>query len=147
MSKVMIKISAKQTINGEDDGMEFITEGEYSFAPERSTLSYTESAITGMEGTETTFSIEQDTVTLTREGSVTSQMLFRRGAKHVFLYTTPYGATTLGVTTKRLDIDAKASGGRMDIDYALDADNIKLGDNSFTIEFSESSKANRKEMI
>ncbi len=138
MSKVMITISAKQTINGEDDGMEFITEGEYEFSPAGSALTYMESAITGMDGTKTTFSIEPDTVTLTREGSVTSQMLFRRGAKHVFLYTTPYGATTLGVATKRLDIDVNADGGRMDIDYALDADNVKLGDNSFTITFSKS---------
>jgi uncharacterized beta-barrel protein YwiB (DUF1934 family) len=132
----MIKIAAKQTINGEDDGMEFITEGEYEFSPERSLLTYMESAITGMDGTKTTFSIEPDTVTLTREGSVTSQMLFRRGAKHVFLYTTPYGATTLGVTTKRLDISVNGDSGHMDIDYALDADNVKLGDNSFSIDFS-----------
>ncbi|MDD6188099.1 MAG: DUF1934 domain-containing protein [Clostridiales bacterium] len=134
MKKVMISIIGKQENEGEQDSVELVTEGEYEYSPENSTLVYQESSITGMEGTVTTFNIEPGTVTLTREGTVTSQMLFRKGEKHVFLYSTPYGANTMGISTRRLSVSIDENGGHMEISYALDVDNIKISDNEFIID-------------
>ena len=137
MKKVMISITSTQDVGGEVNSVELMTEGEYSYSPEKSELIYQESSITGMEGTTTTFTVEPDTVILTREGTVTSQMLFRRGEKHLFLYETPYGNATMGIYTRRLERDIEEGRGHVEIEYTLDVDNINIGVNQSIIDFKE----------
>ena len=133
--KVMISILGKQEANGEENSVELVTEGEYEYGEALSTLRYEESALTGMEGTVTTFAIEPGVVTMSREGSFTSQMLFQKDRKHLFLYSTPYGSQSLGIRTRRLQLDLGAETGRMEIHYDLDVDNHPLSRNEFLIEF------------
>ena len=133
----MISITSNQEVGGEVSTVELMTEGEYEFSPEKSELIYQESSITGMDGTTTTFTVEPDTVILTRVGTVTSQMLFRRGEKHMFLYQTPYGSATMGIYTRRLDADIDENRGHVEIEYALDVDNINIGINESIIDFKE----------
>ena len=64
-------------------------------------------------------------------------MLFRRGEKHLFLYETPYGNATMGIYTRRLDADIDESRGHVEIEYALDVDNINIGINESIIDFKE----------
>ena len=135
MKKVMISIAGKQINDGDEEKIELVTEGEYEYGPEVSTLTYQESSLTGMEGTTTTFQIEPSVVTLSREGTVTSQMLFQRGRKHLFLYSTPYGANTMGISTRRLTVRLDENGGHLEIVYELDVDNYRIGSNEFTIDF------------
>ena len=71
------------------ESVELVTDGRYEYGRESSYFTYRESELTGMEGTVTTFRMEDGLVTLTREGAVNSQMLFQKGRKHVFLYDTP----------------------------------------------------------
>ncbi len=137
MKKVMISIVSKQDVGGEVSTVELMTEGEYVYGPEKSDLIYQESSITGMEGTTTTFTVEPDTVILTREGTVTSQMLFRKGEKHLFLYQTPYGTATMGIYTRRLEADIDESRGHVEVEYALDVDNVSIGINESIIDFKE----------
>ena len=70
-------------------------------------------------------------------GTVTSQMLFRRGEKHLFLYQTPYGTATLGILTRRLSCDIDGSRGHIEIEYGLDMDNLSIGNNESIIDFKE----------
>ena len=137
MKKVMISITSNQEVGGEVSTVELMPEGEYEFSPEKSELIYQESSITGMDGTTTTYTVEPDTVILTRVGTVTSQMLFRRGEKHMFLYQTPYGSATMGIYTRRLDADIDENHGHVEIEYALDVDNINIGINESIIDFKE----------
>ena len=137
MKKVMISITSTQDVGGEVNSVELMTEGSYSYSPAKSELIYEESSITGMEGTTTTFTVEPDTVILTREGTVTSQMLFRRGEKHLFLYETPYGNATMGIYTRRLEQDIEEGRGHVEIEYTLDVDNISIGVNQSIIDFKE----------
>lgn len=137
MKKVMISITSTQDVGGDVNSVELMTEGEYSYNPEKSELIYQESSITGMEGTTTTFTVEPDTVILTREGTVTSQMLFRRGEKHLFLYETPYGNATMGIYTRKLEHNVEDGKGHVEIEYTLDVDNISIGVNQSIIDFKE----------
>lgn len=137
MKKVMISIVSKQDVGGEVSTVELMTEGEYEYSPEKAELIYQESSITGMDGTTTTFTVEPDTVILTRVGTVTSQMLFRHGEKHLFLYQTPYGSATMGIYTRRLNADIDESRGHVAIEYALDVDNVNIGINESIIDFKE----------
>ena len=119
------------------ESVELVTDGRYEYGRDASWFTYQESEITGMEGTVTTFRVEDGLVTLTREGSVNSQMLFQKGRKHVFLYDTPFGAMTMGVDTQQLRTETDEHGGQLDIVYSVDVDNVLLGKNTFRIDWKE----------
>ena len=103
------------------------------------TLTYQESQLTGLEGTLTTFQIEPDRVTLLRVGEVNSQMVFEEGRRHLSMYDTPYGALSIGVNTRRMRSDLSASGGSIEIDYAIEIDHAVAGQNLFRIQVRERS--------
>ena len=104
--------------------MELVTQGVLEAGEGDLTLSYRESELTGLEGTTTTFRIGKDRITLTREGTLNSEMVFQEGEKHVSLYETPYGGLTLGVKTRkaRSGLSLSPVGGDLEIAYALDVD-------------------------
>lgn len=144
MKDVLISIRGTQHPRSTDPNadtspvsVELVTGGSYEFLENGSWFTYQESELTGMDGTKTTFTMEKDFVTMTRVGAVNSQMRFQPGQKHVFLYDTPFGAMTMGVDTQRLKAEADEHGGKMDIVYAVDVDNVPIGKNTFHIDWKE----------
>ncbi len=138
MKDVLISIKGKNRPDGgETDAVELVTGGSYNFSQGETVFQYEESALTGLEGTTTTFQIRPGVVTMTRAGNVRSQMVFQPGRKHVFLYETPYGAATMGVDTRQLQVSLGESGGDIHIAYTLDMDSIPVSRNSFDISIKE----------
>ena len=135
---VIISIRGVQsTAPGEEDVMELVTQGLLGGEEDELILSYRESELTGLEGTTTTFRIARDKITLTREGTLNSEMVFQEGKDHVSLYQTPYGGLTLGVKTWKARSDLSPTGGEFEIHYALDVENEWIGENSFFIQVRE----------
>ena len=95
------------------------------------TISYQESELTGLEGTTTTFEVRGPQVILSRTGSVNSQMVFEEGRRHLSMYETPYGALSIGVNTRRMRSTVGEAGGELEIDYAIEIDNLVAGQNLF----------------
>jgi len=141
MKDVLISIKGIQdtgiTPDPENDAVELVTRGTYQHSEAETIFSYMESEMTGMEGTRTTFRITPDIVTLLREGTTNSQMVFQPGKKHVMLYNTEHGSLSFGVSTKRLTSGMDYSGGDMRIDYILDMDSVVVSKNSFVINVRE----------
>lgn len=136
--EVMITINSSQTIDGsESQGAELITQGTYSFTEGLIRFSYQESELTGMEGTKTDFLVGREEIVLSREGTVTARMVFRRGKKHLFLYETPYGALTLGLDTHRIQSSLGEHGGGLEIEYDLDFERAHISRNKFKINVRE----------
>ncbi len=118
--EVIISIKGMQKYeNAEPDTIELVTGGRLERDGESFTLSYQESAVTGMDGTLTTFQIEPERVTLLRVGEYTSQMVFQEGRRHMSMYNTPYGTLSIGVNTRHLTAQVGESGGDIEIDYAI----------------------------
>ena len=135
---VIISIRGVQsTAPGEEDVMELVTQGVLQGDEGDFTLTYRESELTGLEGTTTTFRIGKDRITLKREGTLNSEMVFQEGMEHVSLYETPYGGLTLGVKTRKARSDLSRTGGDLEIRYALEVDNERIGENSFYIQVRE----------
>jgi uncharacterized beta-barrel protein YwiB (DUF1934 family) len=137
MKDVIISIIGTQRMEDGTESIELVTDGKYSFDDDKSVLTYMESEITGMNGTKTTFEVGKNLITMIREGTVNSQMIFEKGKKHVFLYETPFGAATLGVNTHRIKSGLGEHGGDMELEYAVDVDNMQLGTNAFRINVKE----------
>lgn len=139
---VIISIRGVQTTApGEEDVMELVTQGILGGDESELTLTYRESELTGLEGTTTTFRIARDKITLTREGTLNSEMVFQEGMNHVSLYETPYGGLTLGVKTRKARSGLSPAGGDLEIAYALDVDDQRIGENSFFIQVREPDEA------
>ena len=130
---VIISIKGRQ-YNGENgpEEMELVTPGSLIRDGQgRYTISYEESELTGLEGTTTVLRIEGGRVTLLREGSVNSQMVFEEGCRHLSMYETPYGSLSVGINTKRMKNTVGENGGDLEIDYAVEIDNLLAGQNLF----------------
>ncbi|HHU06312.1 MAG TPA: DUF1934 domain-containing protein [Clostridiales bacterium] len=134
---VIISIKGIQSNDGDKDIYELVTDGTYTFSDSACEFTYMESELTGLEGTKTTFKVDNEKVLLTREGSLNSQMMFEKGKKHFFLYETPYGSATMGVKTHKLKTGLGESGGDIELAYAVDVDSVPLGKNEFKISIRE----------
>ena len=130
---VIISIKGSQLYEGQDpDVTELVTAGTLRREQEGYTIAYQETELTGLEGT-TTLRIEGPRVTLLRQGSVNSQMIFEVGRKHLSMYETPYGALAVGIETRRLKNTVDEAGGDLEIDYAIEIDNLLAGKSLFQL--------------
>jgi uncharacterized beta-barrel protein YwiB (DUF1934 family) len=138
MKKVIITVNGIQiTADEPAENMELITEGEYTFADGMGFFTYEESEMTGMAGTTTRFDFSPTEAVITREGTVSSKMVFVEGKMNVFLYNTPYGTMTMGIDTHKIENTLTEKGGVIDIDYTLTFDRAELSRNRFNVKIKE----------
>ena len=138
---VLMSIRGEQYFDGVDpDATELMTEGTMELTAEGMTLTYEESALTGMEGTTTTFQVRGPQVILTRDGGVNSQMIFEEGRQHTSLYETPFGELTVDIQTSRLRHNLTEQGGLMEIRYSIAVDHTATGRNVFKIRVRRKAK-------
>lgn len=132
---VLLTIRSEQHFEDmEPDSIELMTEGTLTATGEGGLLlSYQESALTGLEGTTTTFEVRGSQVILSRTGSVNSQMVFEEGKQHTSLYETPFGELAIDVQTSRLRHSLTERGGLMDLRYSISVDHSVTGRNAFKI--------------
>jgi uncharacterized beta-barrel protein YwiB (DUF1934 family) len=122
--------------------IELVTEGKYYRKGNAYYITYQESEVTGMDGTTTTLKISDGIVTLMRFGSVNSQFIFQQGHKHVSYYDTSHGAFTIGVFANEVSINVNDTGGEISVDYELEIDNNKSGENDFYMLIREAGQSN-----
>lgn len=136
---VLISISGTQQFENEPpQTIELVTEGTYCYEPGYIVISYSETEMTGMEGVETSFTIEDwEKVTLRRTGKLSSTMVFVLGQRDESLYDAGFGALLIGVQAKSMTVLLNEHGGIFDLEYAIDIENTACGTNSYHIEIRE----------
>ena len=134
-----ISIQGSQRSNDEEEEkFELITEGCFVQTDGTMSFSYRDSDVTGFDGSKTTFIVEPDKITLTRDTWYGGDMVFDEREKHHFLYQTPFGSLAMGIKTEFVSRDLTDSGGNLQIDYAIDVDNVLVSRNSFKINIKPS---------
>jgi len=125
---VVLSIEGKQKYaDQEPEVIELVTEGTMEFVDGGWDISYEESALTGLEGTMTTFRVEPGKVILTRTGRLNSQMVFQKGLRHESLYQMEFGALMITVEATFLFFDIVPDGGTIDLSYAISIENTEAG--------------------
>ena len=138
MKDVVISINSTFSLEeGEEQSMEFTTDGYYFYEDQVGCLSYEESEVTGLEGTRTSLFVMPDQVVVDREGTVTSRMVFKEGLKSAFQYATPFGSANMGINTRRITQNMGESGGSVEIDYVVDMEHVVASRNKFQITVTE----------
>ena len=133
----MINIDGTQNFgNGEANNVELTTEGELSVSEDSYTLKYKESELTGMEGTTTEITVENNgIVNLVRSGTVNSNLVFEEGKRHLSYYDTNDGAFSIGVFASYVDTVLERNYGEISITYAMDVDDKPIGENEIRVRF------------
>ena len=101
---------------------ELLCEGRLRITPDLFSLSYEESALTGMEGSSTQLSFrlcEPTLVSMIRAGSVNTTLVFEKGRRHACTYQTPYMPFEICVYTLSLDNRLREDG-TLSLDYIVE---------------------------
>ena len=136
MKDVIISVRGLQSTDG-NDPMELVTPGSYGIDADGAQLDWAESELTGLEGTNTTVTVNQSGVTVERKGQLNSRMEFQAGKKNYFLYETPFGSATIGLNTNRVQTSLGIHGGEILVDYSLDMEHKNMGRNRIYIKVEE----------
>ena len=132
---VLLTIRGEQYFDDVDpDETKLMTDGTMEITEDGYLLTYQETELTGMEGTTTTFEVAGNRVTLTRSGSVNSQMIFEEGKQHTSLYETPFGELPVDIQTSSLRHTLTERGGIMEIRYSIAVAHTVTGRNCFKIQ-------------
>ncbi len=137
--KFSISIRGLQSYAGEQENtdIELVSECDFYENDGVYFCEYEESEITGLGGTKTVIEIASDYVSLTRRGTVNSQMLFMVGRKTTSIYAMPFGELTIDIHTKSLENTIGKEGGNLKVDYIIDINNVSSGQNTFDINIKE----------
>ena len=126
--KVMLTITSTQKFMTEEpEKTELVTEGTLSAADGAVEISYQESELTGLEGTTTTFRVEDNKVTLVRRGAVNSRMSFEVGQEDRSLYDMGFGALMITIKTEQLRSNLTENGGVFCVAYAITIEEESAG--------------------
>lgn len=138
-NKYIISIKGFQSYYDDpnESDISLLTEGGFEYADGAYFIDYEESELTGLEGTTTSIEIGKDYVSLQRNGTVNSHMLFMKDRKTSSYYNTPYGDMKIDIFTDSLNIDVSPKGGKINVNYLIDINNKSTGKNNFEIEIRE----------
>ena len=135
---VLINIKGKQR-NAEDEkeDVELVTEGVFYKENARYYLVYTESEVTGMDGTTTTVEIEREKVSIIRSGSVNNQLLFIPNRKTTSYYNTQFGSFSVSVLSTEVGVDVTDDGGVVNVGYKMDINDDFASETTLSINIKE----------
>ncbi len=122
---------------GED--IEINTSGKLTIEDGRIELSYDETELTGMDGSTTAISFSEDNpslVSMVREGSVSTALVFEQGKRHRCAYNTPYMPFELCVHTLKVD-NKLATDKTIFIDYIIEIRGAKAERTKMEINYFE----------
>lgn len=126
--EVTLAIKGCQTYQDQEpEIIELMTDGIMEFRDGGWDISYEESELTGLAGVTTTFRVEPGKVTLTRKGTLDSQMIFQENVVHESLYQMPFGALMLSVKATQVFFDIVPDGGVIDLTYNISIENSEAG--------------------
>jgi len=140
--EIILFVKGEQSYDGvEPEVTELITEGTMTIGDGGEIiLEYQESEITGMEGTNTRFIVNQDEVELLRTGVVESRILFQRGRRNSSLHETAGRTIIVDVATTPLAHPLGERGGVMEIGFTIAVNHQVTGENRFKIRVKEAER-------
>ena len=120
----------------EPESIEINTVGVMKAENGRVEVSYDETEATGMDGSTTALTYmenEKGVVSMIREGTVSTALVFESGKRHHCLYNTPYMPFEICVRTLKVD-NRLADLGYIDLDYVVEIRGAKAERTKFRME-------------
>ena len=144
----MISIVGEQKVEGQDDRIEVINEGKYMMKNGHFLINYKEYD----EDLPDKFfnnlvKVENETVTISRKGPLSSQLILEKGKRHQCMYQTIEGTLSIGVFTKTLNNNLNENGGSLEVIYTLDFNSDLVSENRFKIDIEKKKEVENNEHL
>ncbi|MBQ6387696.1 MAG: DUF1934 domain-containing protein [Ruminococcus sp.] len=129
-----ITIIGEQTVDGENNKIEVLTEGKFMRKHDHFYIGYREyDEENPMKVYNNVIRVDEDMVTISRTGPQRSRLLLQKGKRHQCIYETVAGTLTIGVFTKMLNSTLGERGGMLEVSYTLDFNADLVSENCFHI--------------
>jgi len=133
---VVITVRGLQRQVDEDEPVEVISAGTYLRKDDTHYLSYEEADEDG-KLTKNRIKVTSSSVEMTKQGGITTQMIFAEGQKHYACYDTPFGELTLGMTTKSVTVMEENNQISVALRYDLEINDTHMSECELDIEVKE----------
>jgi len=133
---VVITVRGLQHQAEDDEPVEVISAGTYLRKDDTHYLSYEEADEDG-KITKNRIKITPESIEMTKQGGITTQMLFVRGQKQYACYATPFGDLTLGMTTKYIKVTEENMQISAALRYDLEVNGTHMSECELDIEVKE----------
>ena len=144
----MISIVGEQKVEGQDDRIEVITEGKYMMKHGHFLINYKEyDEDLPDKFLNNLVKVENETVTISRKGPLSSQLILEKGKRHQCMYQTIAGTLSIGVFTKTLNNNLNENGGSLEVIYTLDFNSDLVSENRFKIDIEKKKEVENNEHL
>lgn len=133
-SDVLITINGTQHDIDEEDSLQTVQQGKYRLVSDKHMIKY-EEFIEETEGSSSAvitnllkIDTNSSTVTLTKKGASSSNMVFQEGLHHKSPYKTPFGTMQMSLFTDKLKIEESESAIDITIHYSLEMNYSHISD-------------------
>lgn len=133
---VVITVRGLQRAVSDDEPVEVISAGTYLRKEDTHYLSYEEADEDG-KITKNRIKITPESIEMTKQGGITTQMIFVRGQKQYACYATPFGELTLGMTTKQIKVTEEEQQISAELRYDLEINGAHMSECELDIEVKE----------
>lgn len=137
MKKFIFSVSSKISVDGETNGIELTTTGNYYRINGKWVMMYEESLDGSPEKIRTVIRATDDSVSITRNGDTSSRMVMKLYERNMCHYNTEYGAIMMGVYCTDIKTDLNEAGGTIYMSYTLDINAAVFSKNEVTIKIRE----------
>ena len=131
----LISVVGTQTVDGESDSIEVITNGDYTRDENGDiTIVYPEfSEENPATRTDTVVTLRGKTLSIERSGSMSSRLILEKGKRHQCLYETAMGQLFIGIFTDSIKVIATDHSADIRASYQLDFNQHVVSSNDFHI--------------
>lgn len=131
-NNAVILIKGEQIIDGEHDVTEIDVTGALSETDDGLKLEFWE-YLDENEKVHTEITVSESKVSMTKQGSVATEMIFEKGVRHNCEYSTPIGTLSLGVSTNDVKVEVEDGSGKILLEYDLDFNTGFIAQNKLEI--------------
>ena len=138
-SDVLITINGTQHDIDEEDSLQTVQQGKYRLVSDKHMIKY-EEFIEETEGSSSAvitnllkIDTNSSTVTLTKKGASSSNMVFKEGLHHDSPYKTPFGTMQMSLLTNKLSIEESEATIDITIHYSLEMNYSHISDCTINI--------------
>ncbi len=133
---VVITVRGLQRAINEEEPVEVISAGTYLRKADTHYLSYEEADEDG-KITKNRIKITPESIEMTKQGGITTQMIFAKGQKQYACYATPFGELTLGMTTKYINVAEEEQKLSAELCYDLEINGAHMSECELDIDVKE----------
>lgn len=105
------------------ESIETVSSGIYSYNEGTHEIQYEEIDEEDQQITRVTLRVDEDSVEMSKEGQLNTQMLFRKNEKTTSCYQTPYGDLMMGIDTGSIEVENTEEALEIKMSYELDMNN------------------------